>query len=306
MSMQFVTLASGSAGNSAYVGHSNKGILIDLGLGPKKLQQRLQDAGLSLDMVQAVLLTHTHTDHWHDRSLALLLERKIPFFCHSLHHLSLQNSENFVRLLQAQLVHSFRIDQNLSLANLFDCQPFLVPHDSGVTCGFRLTERRPGSKNTTMVYASDLGSWDRQIVKAFANADLIAVEFNHDVELQKSSPRAQFTINRNLGKAGHLSNEQAAELVGAILQESQPHRLQHVVQLHLSRDCNRPELADQTLRRKLKNQPTKPQIHQAKQHEVGPLLKFTPLNNGKSTKRSQVFATVSQYEQLFLPGWEDC
>src|SRR5262245_45918699 len=86
MVLRFTVLASGSAGNAALVETDDFGVLIDAGLGPRQLGERLDAAGRSWDAVKAVLLTHTHTDHWKDRTLAHLRERQVPLFCHVQHH----------------------------------------------------------------------------------------------------------------------------------------------------------------------------------------------------------------------------
>src|SRR5262249_25134637 len=86
--------------------------------------------------------------------------------------------------------------------------------------------------------AADLGCWDAELVERLANVDLLAVEFNHDVVMQHTSGRGPRLIERILGDDGHLSNEQAAELVQAVLDRSPAGRLRHLVQLHLSRECN--------------------------------------------------------------------
>ena len=72
---------------------------------------------------------------------------------------------------------------------------------------------------------------------------MLALEFNHDVALQWASGRSPSLIQRVLSDDGHLSNEQAAALVDQMLGLAGTERLQHLVQLHLSRDCNRPDLA---------------------------------------------------------------
>jgi phosphoribosyl 1,2-cyclic phosphodiesterase len=73
--------------------------------------------------------------------------------------------------------------------------------------------------------------------------DLLALEFNHDVEMQRSSGRHPMLIARCLGDEGHLSNEQAAELLSETIRRSTARRLRQLIQLHLSRQCNRPSLA---------------------------------------------------------------
>jgi hypothetical protein len=99
-----------------------------------------------------------------------------------------------------------------------------------------------------VAFLTDLGHWTPDLVKLVTDVDLLALEFNHDVEMELSSGRSGYLVERVIGKNGHLSNEQAAQFVKEVLASSKPGRLQHLVQLHLSRDCNHPDLAVSSVR----------------------------------------------------------
>lgn len=81
------------------------------------------------------------------------------------------------------------------------------------------------------------------LVAAFRGVNVLAIEFNHDVQMQEASRRPRMLVNRVLGKLGHLSNAQAGQLAAAVAASAGPGRFDALVQLHLSRDCNRPEHA---------------------------------------------------------------
>jgi hypothetical protein len=81
-------------------------------------------------------------------------------------------------------------------------------------------------------------------VNTFAGVDVLAIEYNHDEKMERSSSRPAYLVQRVLGDKGHLSNRQAAELTRAIATRSGPGFPSHLVQLHLSRDCNHPHLAE--------------------------------------------------------------
>jgi ribonuclease BN (tRNA processing enzyme) len=245
MSLRFTVLASGSAGNASLVEAGGFGVLIDAGLGPRQLAQRLAVSGLSRANVHAVLLTHTHGDHWRDRTFADLCRRDVPLFCHPDHHDCLgEQSPAFGELLGAGLVRPFAADEPFELAGGLRCRPLPLRHDGGATFGFRLDGPADiFGRVASLAYVADLGCWDDDLADALAGVDLLAVEFNHDVELEYASGRMPRLIARVLGDDGHLSNVQAAELVRAVLERSADGRPRHVVQLHLSRECNRPALA---------------------------------------------------------------
>src|SRR5947209_5318536 len=86
MPFQFTVLASGSGGNASLLEADGFGLLLDVGLGPRQLAGRLAAARASWAKVHAVLLTHTHSDHWNERTLAHLHRHGIPLYCHAGHH----------------------------------------------------------------------------------------------------------------------------------------------------------------------------------------------------------------------------
>src|SRR5436305_10743914 len=85
MLARFTALASGSGGNACLVQGDGPGVLIDLGLGPRQLARRLAARGLSWRDVRAVLLTHTHGDHWTETGLTHLARLGVRLYCHAEH-----------------------------------------------------------------------------------------------------------------------------------------------------------------------------------------------------------------------------
>jgi phosphoribosyl 1,2-cyclic phosphodiesterase len=267
MAPSMTVLGSGSSGNTTLLEADGCSLLIDAGLGPRQIATRLATVGVSWPRIQAVLLTHTHGDHWNDRVLAHLLRLRIPLWCHIEHLAVLRvQSSCFAAMQRARLFRTYEVDQPLAITGLLSCRPFAVRHDSGATFGFRFE----GAANLfnpgwAVGYASDLGCWDDRLADSLSDVDLLALEFNHDVELQRSSGRSDHLIRRVLGDDGHLSNEQAASLVSAIDRRSSPGRLSRLVQLHLSRQCNRPDLACRAARQALAGDGCALQIHTAEQ-----------------------------------------
>ena len=98
------------------------------------------------------------------------------------------------------------------------------------------------------------------------------MEFNHDVAMEYASGRSPRLIHRVLGDEGHLSNAQGAGLVRAVLARSETGRVRHLVQLHLSRECNRPALAREAARAVLDELAARIDVHTAPQDEVGVTL----------------------------------
>jgi phosphoribosyl 1,2-cyclic phosphodiesterase len=274
MGLRFTALASGSGGNACLVEADGFGVLIDAGLGPRQLAARLAAAGAGWPAVHAVLLTHVHADHWKDRTLAHLRRRRTPLYCHPAHHGALSlYSPAFAGLLADGLVRPFEPGAEFALAPGLRCRPLPLRHDGGATFGFRLTGAPDLFGDAeSLGYVADLGCWDDELAAALADVDLLAVEFNHDVAMEYASGRPEVLVRRVLGDEGHLSNEQAAGLVRAVLARSTAGRLRGLVQLHLSRECNRPALARAAARAVLDGLAAEAELHTAEQDAPGATL----------------------------------
>jgi phosphoribosyl 1,2-cyclic phosphodiesterase len=245
MAARFTVLASGSSGNASLLHADGYGVLLDFGLGSRTIAGRLATRGLAWRDVHAALLTHTHTDHWSDTTLAYLLRLRIPLYCHSTHADALaRQSGVFLALHAAGLVVHYEAGRALPLGPTLLGLPLPVSHDAEETFGFRFEGGRSLFGATwALGYAADLGCWDDELARALANVDLLALEFNHDEHMQRTSGRPARLINRVMGDRGHLSNRQAGQMLRAVVSATTNDCLRQVVPLHLSRDCNRPELA---------------------------------------------------------------
>lgn len=267
MPLALTVLGSGSSGNTTLLEADGCSLLIDVGLGPRQIATRLATVGVSWPRIQAVLLTHTHSDHWNDRVFAHLLRLRIPVWCHAEHLAVLRtHSTCFAAMQRAKLLRTYEIDREISITALLRCRPLSVRHDSGATFGFRFD----GAANLfgqawALGHVSDLGCWDEPLADALAEVDVLALEFNHDVDLQRASGRSDALIERVLGDDGHLSNEQAADLTAAVIRRSSPGRLTRLVQLHLSRQCNRPELARRAAAQVLERSGARAAVYTAEQ-----------------------------------------
>jgi phosphoribosyl 1,2-cyclic phosphodiesterase len=274
MPLEFTVLASGSGGNASLIQLDDFSLLLDMGLGPRQLARRLAAVGSSWGRIRAVLLTHTHSDHWRDKTLAHLRRLQIPLYCHADHRHALRAyGTKFKSLDAAKLVRCYEAGRDFGPCPGLRCRPLPVRHDGGVTFGFRLETSvdlfRP---STALGYAADLGSWDLELARALADVDLLALEFNHDVDLEQASGRPPLLIARILSDEGHLSNAQAVGLLRTVARLSKPGRLRQVVQLHLSQECNRPELAAEVARAVLLDSAPSADLYTSSQYHPGPTL----------------------------------
>ncbi len=240
MTHRMTVLASGSAGNATLIQGDGFGLLVDCGLPPQELTARLQVVGASWQAVHAVVITHTHTDHWNRYTLEHLRRLNIPFFAHAKHHDALTAHAAYGPLSKAGLTHDYTPGEPLTLGGGLRLRVVQVPHDSDPTFGVRVDYAGDGGGWAVGV-SSDLGTVPDGLYDLFAGVDVLGLEFNHDEMMQRTSRRPRFLIERVLGNSGHLSNVQAAEAVQRFVATGD---LQAVVQLHLSRDCNTAELAN--------------------------------------------------------------
>ncbi len=276
MSVQFAVLASGSRGNSTLVQGRTGGLLIDVGIGPKSMAERLESVGANWSRISAVVLTHTHTDHVDTATFAELARRRIALYCHEAHREHLADDPGFQRLVQADLWRMYD-DCPFLTTNGLRIEPIRLRHDGGPTFGFRIevsAERR--ERPIRIGYLADTGCWSEAMAESLVDVDLLGIEFNHDVAMQKASGRPSVLIARNLGDQGHLSNRQGAELVQSVLKRSRGASLQHVVLLHLSEECNEPDLAVQAARDAIEPLSRRVEVHAARQNPAHPNLWIGP------------------------------
>ena len=312
MPLHFAVLASGSSGNATLLRVGGLGVLIDVGLGPRILAQRLSAVGASWRDINLVLLTHTHGDHWKEKTLDQILRRDLPIYCHLYHqdHLAC-SSVTFAKMKSKGLVQTYQADQEIPLNSRLRFRPLSVRHDDLATFGFRFdVAGGPDHAARAVGYLADLGCWDSDLAGALREIDLLALEFNHDVEMEEASGRSPQLIGRVLGDDGHLSNAQAAEFLSCVLRHSSPGRLRHLVQLHLSRECNRQSLAVQAARAVRTRHDARFEIHTALQSQAGPNLTIHPTPHDGSAHRTTRANLTSRLMQIapaaqrLLPGNE--
>lgn len=243
MTHRMTVLASGSGGNSTLIEAGGFGLLVDCGLPPKELTARLQTIGADWGRVNAVVITHTHSDHWNRYTLEHLRRLEIPLFAHPRHHTSLSVHAAYTPLPRAGLTREYDPLATVTLTDGLTLRAVQVPHDSDPTFAVRIDYTSPTGGGWAVGIASDLGRVPDGLFTLFAGVDVLGIEFNHCEKLERASRRPRFLVDRVLSDYGHLSNRQAAEAVRALAAADSPDGLQAVVQLHLSRDCNTQEMA---------------------------------------------------------------
>lgn len=302
MTDRLTVLASGSSGNATLLQAGGVGVLLDCGLGPQDLSGRLQAVGASWQQVHAVVLTHTHTDHWNRYTFEQLRRLNVPVFAHRRHHDALAATAQYGPLARAGLVREYAADTPLPLAPGLTLRAVEVPHDSSPTFALRVDAGDFRSPAWSVGLASDLGRVPDDLFALFAGVDVLAVEFNHDVTMERASRRPRHLVERVLSDYGHLSNKQAADAVVALATADEPGGLTAVVQLHLSRDCNTPELAAAAGRAALAEVGSNAVVVTASQHRPAASVPLTDRTGRPRATRP--VRKVARAVQRPLPGME--
>ncbi len=237
--MRFQSLASCSKAGSAYLIEGGDGtrVLVDCGLGIRRLETRLREAGVQPGSLGGVLVTHDHGDHVAALRLVHPFTRKhgVPLYgSRSLIESLSYGSGNHERLGETVPVRAGKAFRVGGLA----VTPFRKSHDAPDPLGYLIADSA-----VTLAVATDLGTVDRETVGLLRDTTYLIFEANHDVELELHSDRPVHLIRRVLGDRGHLSNEQAGEALAAIAGPG----TRMILLAHLSDECNTPGLAWQTV-----------------------------------------------------------
>ena len=236
MAVKLTILGSGSAGNASYVETDETRVLVDCGFSPRQIRQRLATIGRTPENLTAILITHEHSDHI--AGLVGIAEKlRIPVYCNR------ATKDEIVRTLQAPL--DFRLFTTGGSFDVGDIavETFSIPHDAQDPVGFML---RTSSGN--LGFATDLGHVTRLVGERIRPANVLVLEANHDVKMLQDCLHRPWSLKqRILSRHGHLSNEAAADCAADIMSAD----LRHLYLGHLSRDCNKPELAFGVVQKRL-------------------------------------------------------
>ena len=231
---KFCSLFSSSSGNSTYIGTSQGGILIDIGVSAKKTADALKNIGVDPNSIAAVFVTHEHNDHIN--GVRVFAERHgTKVFASQGTLAGMEEAGAITSKIQTGVIPS----EGTEAGGIF-IRPFRTPHDSRESTGFSVVT--PDGKR--LAVATDIGEVTDTVMNAIFGCDLVLLESNHDVGMLRNGPYPYFLKERILSKFGHLSNECCAE-TAVRLMESGTTRF---VLGHLSKENNIPALAFETTR----------------------------------------------------------
>jgi phosphoribosyl 1,2-cyclic phosphodiesterase len=231
MALKVSVLGSGSRGNATFVKTDRVRLLIDAGLSRKDLANRLESIGEDPDGIDAVLITHEHSDHACGLK-TILKEIPAQVFATegTLRALQTQGYE-----FQAANIFPVRADMAFTLGDA-EVFPFRVPHDAAEPVAFSL--RCSGVKITQL---TDIGYLPEDVVENLHGSHLLILESNHDLEMLRVGPYPWNLKQRLIGRYGHLSNTAVAHFI----RDRYDGEADHVMLAHLSAKNNHPEIARQ-------------------------------------------------------------
>lgn len=208
-------------------------ILVDCGFGLREAKRRLAALGLSVDELDAILVTHEHADHI-GGAYRLAASANVPL------HLTYGTMCAYRPPEKMPPIWRFIDPGKTFEIGGVQVTPFAVPHDAREPVQFVFDDGRH-----RLGVVTDLGFPSAHVVHSLQRLDALVLECNHDESMLERSAYPWSLKKRITGDYGHLSNDAAADLLAAIDHS----RLRHVLAAHLSRQNNRPELAQAALAR---------------------------------------------------------
>ena len=214
--MKIVVIQSGSKGNATLIIEKGRVLLIDMGITLKSLKEALIMEGLNIMSIDAMLLTHEHSDH----TAGISYLPPLPIYC-TKETYDAPNCE-YVEPFQKFVIGPFTIN------------PVSTSHDVKNPIGFIIE-----TEKEKLVYVTDTGKITGKTLQKMKNADYYVIESNHDVDMLMATNRPWFLKQRILSNKGHLSNEQSATYMTRCVGK----RTKQIILAHLSEEANDPCLA---------------------------------------------------------------
>ena len=226
--MRVCSIASGSSGNCVYVGSEQTHVLIDAGCSKKKIVEGLNGIGLTLEDVNAILITHEHSDHVGG---AGVISRKldIPVYCN-------QRTFDASNLGKVQF-NPITMMNTVHVAGM-DIIALPTSHDAVEPCAYMLS-----AGDTKVLIATDTGKITFPIEHALEEADIAVVESNYDKKMLDYGPYPPSLKRLIDSDIGHMSNLECARAVKRTMHDNG----RKIFLGHLSRHNNTPDIAKDTI-----------------------------------------------------------
>lgn len=225
--MKFASLGSGSEGNALLVCNKQTSVLLDCGFGLNDSVQRLSRLGVAAEQLSGIVVTHEHGDHI--AGVARLARKyHLPVW---LTHGTLRSQ--FKAFEHVETLHEIDPQQAFPILDI-EVSPYPVPHDANEPVQFVL-----GDGAVRLGVLTDAGCSTPHILAMLSGCEALVLECNHDTGMLMTGDYPYSLKQRVAGRMGHLSNDQAADILARL----DTVRLQHLIAAHISSKNNTPELA---------------------------------------------------------------
>ena len=230
--MKVVVLSSGSKGNTTYIETENTKILIDLGNSCKYVKERLKELNVDPECIDAILITHTHSDHI----------KGLKVFCKQF-GTKVYCTDKMIKYIDYVENYQFIETKNFSIGDI-DVRVIKTSHDAEDSNGYVVS---CGDK--TIVYITDTGYINQRYFDELRNKDIYILESNHDIEMLNNSSYPYELRKRIYGDKGHLSNTDCSKYLSDFVGD----KTKYIMLAHLSEENNDPKIAYDTLVNKLES-----------------------------------------------------
>ncbi|SEF45643.1 Phosphoribosyl 1,2-cyclic phosphodiesterase [Eubacterium ruminantium] len=237
--MKFMNIASGSSGNVSLVMTDEAAVLLDCGISLKKIEEGLRAADISGKDIDAVVITHEHSDHI--KGLGVLSRKyKVPIYT-TAGTIKGINECRSVGIIDKSLYNVIGSDVAFQIKDM-TITPRSIWHDAYEPVCYSFTD---GRKKISV--ATDLGNYNDYLVKCLSDSDILLIEANHDIRMLEAGPYPYHLKRRILSERGHLSNEASGRFIRQLLND----HLKTIILGHLSKENNFPELAYEAVKQEL-------------------------------------------------------
>jgi phosphoribosyl 1,2-cyclic phosphodiesterase len=227
MGLYICSLNSGSNANCYYIGNDTEAILVDAGLSCRETEKRIKKAGLFIEKVKALFVSHEHADHITGLP-AISRKYRIPVYITAA---TLANS----RLpIEPALVQPFSARHSVKIGSLL-VTPFTKRHDAADPHSFLVS-----GNGVRVGVLTDIGQACKEVVSYFKQCNAAFLESNYCEEMLEKGSYPIYLKNRIRGNQGHLSNTQALDL----FTKHRPPQLSRLILSHLSKNNNDPDLVN--------------------------------------------------------------
>jgi phosphoribosyl 1,2-cyclic phosphodiesterase len=259
MSVRVCVLGSGSKGNCTLLATEKTRLLIDAGLSCRETYARLAAIGERTNGLDAVVISHEHTDHVNGLRV-LALDGKLPIY------ISRPTREALSWDAEIQSFEHFAPGEKFTIGDI-EVTPFSVPHDAVDPVAFTFD-----AQGIRISLVTDLGYVSEVVKQRVKGCHCLIFESNHDLDMLKVGPYPWHVKQRVMSRHGHLSNNATA----AFLAEDFDGQAQVLVLAHLSETNNHPEIArlsaEQALAQRTRGENTK--LHLANQATPTTVFRF--------------------------------